>query len=241
MAKDSPYFKFHVSEYNDGDIQLCSLEAQGLFINVCSLYWSRECNLLLSKAKKLFKVRDKVWQELIDENVIKVEDDLVSVSFLDEQLIERDKLSKQNSKNVAKRHQKQRKEPTSVDFRSTNIDEPVYNIENRREEKIREEKSESKTRDIVWFQNQINERFYETLKFNHKGKDISKAIQDSYAHMLSDPERLARADPSDVRKLVNTWLVNQKPNQENGILKILTDTNKRNAIIEAKFAAKATG
>ena len=91
MAKDSPYFKFYVSEYNDGDIQLCSYEAQGLFVNLCSLYWSREGQLFISKAKKLFKVRAKCWEELIEERAIKIQDDKIVISFLDEQLQERTK------------------------------------------------------------------------------------------------------------------------------------------------------
>ena len=49
MAKDLPYFKFFCSEWNDGDITLESYKIQGLFINVCSYYWSNECDLSLIK------------------------------------------------------------------------------------------------------------------------------------------------------------------------------------------------
>ena len=51
MAKDLPYFKFFCSEWNDGDITLEDFKTQGLFINICSYYWSNECEL------RAFKIR----------------------------------------------------------------------------------------------------------------------------------------------------------------------------------------
>ena len=54
MAKDLPYFKFFVSEWNDGDITLEDFETQGLFINLCAYYWSNECEITLTKAIKKF-------------------------------------------------------------------------------------------------------------------------------------------------------------------------------------------
>ena len=59
MAKELPYFKFFVSEWNDGDITLEDLETQGLFINLCSYYWSNGCKITLSKSIKKFRFADK--------------------------------------------------------------------------------------------------------------------------------------------------------------------------------------
>jgi len=104
MAKDLPYFKFNVSEWNDGDVTLCSMTAQGLFINLCSLYWSQEGDLSLTKSKRRFKdCNTTVWDELISENIIKVSGDQIVISFLDEQFVERKKLSAINSENVKRR------------------------------------------------------------------------------------------------------------------------------------------
>jgi hypothetical protein len=101
MAKDLTYFKFVVSEWNDGDITTCSYAAQGLFVNLCSLYWSREGNLTLEKAqKKLPRARKSVWDELICDGVVKIIDGKLSINFLDEQLNELDSLSIQNSNNA---------------------------------------------------------------------------------------------------------------------------------------------
>ena len=86
MAKDLPYFKFFVSEWNDGDITLEDFETQGLFINICAYYWSNECEIKLSKTKKKFRnVSEDSFQNLIDSEVIKVEDDIITINFLDEQ------------------------------------------------------------------------------------------------------------------------------------------------------------
>ena len=55
MAKDLPYFKFFVSEWNDGDITLEDFQTQGLFVNLCAYYWSNECEITLTKAIKKFR------------------------------------------------------------------------------------------------------------------------------------------------------------------------------------------
>lgn len=138
MAKDLPYFKFVISEWNDGDITLCSMEAQGLFINLCSLYWSLEGELSITKAKRRYNgCNTTVWDELINEKILKVDGEFLVINFLDEQFRERAKLSKTNSANVAKRWQKQGNDTTVI--RAYNDGkEVVYNKEEKREEKKRE-------------------------------------------------------------------------------------------------------
>jgi len=50
MAKELPYFKFEPAEYIAGDIQDCSFEAQGVFINICALYWIKQGALFYASA-----------------------------------------------------------------------------------------------------------------------------------------------------------------------------------------------
>jgi hypothetical protein len=136
MAKDLPYFKFVISEWNDGDITLCSMQAQGLFINLCSLYWSQEGELSMSKSKRRYKECDNlVWAELINEKIIKLDGDSITITFLDEQFNDRFEQSKKNRKNVEKRWRKY-KNDTTVQKSYTRNEEPVYNIEERRRDKI---------------------------------------------------------------------------------------------------------
>jgi len=219
MAKDSPYFKFYVSEYNDGDIQLCSMAAQGLFTNLCSTYWSKEGQLFLSKAKRLWKVSEKVWKELIDENVIKVEEDKISISFLDEQLEERTELSKQNSKNVSKRYQKQSIEVTPVENGTTAKVNPVYNIEERKGEKkiiIEEERREDALADLgleVSVKKLLNDELWNHDIINlKKNKNLEGAVRSSFLFLKSKPQRFKEAGLAELKITTVKWLENMKPN-----------------------------
>jgi len=137
MAKDLPYFKFFCSEWSDGDITLESYEAQGLFINICAYYWSNECIIELSKLKKKFKGYDAIIDELISSNIIKIKNDYVSISFLDEQKIEREKTSKQNSKNISDYWEKKRtlnEKDTSVSISNNESDSIKKREEERRKD-----------------------------------------------------------------------------------------------------------
>jgi len=99
MAKDLPYFKFFCSEWNDGDITLESFEHQGLFINICSYYWSNECYIHLDKLLKRFRGYNDIIDDLISANLFKVNQDrTISITFLDEQRDERLEQSKIKSK-----------------------------------------------------------------------------------------------------------------------------------------------
>tara|TARA_R110000796_G_C14553666_1_gene434136 strand:+ start:371 stop:1090 length:720 start_codon:yes stop_codon:yes gene_type:complete len=148
MAKDLPYFKFFCSEWNDGDITLESYESQGLFVNICSYYWSNNCEVTLAKLKKKFK-QDDLIDSLISEGIFKVEGDDVVISFLIEQLGERDTLSSQNSVNAKKRWDKIREEKRLKCESNATASKPQcesgtesmqYREEKKREEKKREDK-----------------------------------------------------------------------------------------------------
>jgi len=104
MAKDLPYFKFYCSEWSDGDISLEDMQIQGLFVNICSYYWSNEGVLTLSKCKKKFKLVDeKDFNTLIESKIIKIDsNDNIIINFLNEQLQERDNKSIINKLNGAK-------------------------------------------------------------------------------------------------------------------------------------------
>ena len=71
MAKDLPYFKFFVSEWNDGDITLEDYKTQGVFINVCSYYWSNECDITIEKLNKRFKNNLQEIEILFSTDLIK--------------------------------------------------------------------------------------------------------------------------------------------------------------------------
>ena len=158
MAKDLPYFKFFVSEWNDGDISLEDFETQGLFINLCAYYWSNECQMTLTKAKKKFRnINENSFKYLIDAEIIKIDDDIITINFLDEQKEERIESSKRKSKGgiasaearkLKKLAEKQQLLKTSSTenqqvLNSCSTEVQVLRREEKREEKKKEEKNKS--------------------------------------------------------------------------------------------------
>jgi hypothetical protein len=146
MAKDLPYFKFYCSEWSDGDITLENFETQGLFINICAYYWSNECVVSYDKLLKKFRGSESIIAELINLQIIKLSDFNINISFLDEQLFEREVKSKKSSiagkisaekKKLAKSELKFNEKSTDVEITlntSSTESQPI------REEEIREDK-----------------------------------------------------------------------------------------------------
>lgn len=142
--KELPYFKFYVNEWLSGDIELLSFEAQGVFIRLCSYYWSKECKMMLERSRKRFKGYEDAFNELIDEGIIKVEGNYIKIKFLDDQLTERESLSKTNSAN-GKKGGRPRKNPIESEKKPNAFNSESEtkakksNIEEKRGEEKREE------------------------------------------------------------------------------------------------------
>lgn len=99
MAKELPYFKFEPSLWDSGKIQMCSLEAQGLFINICSLYWLRLGDLPERLVlRKLCGGDDTLIYELIENEVLSIINDSINIGFLNNQLKDFQSISKERAK-----------------------------------------------------------------------------------------------------------------------------------------------
>lgn len=100
MAKELPYFRFTVQDWQNGKISLESFELQGLFISICGYYWINDCNLTLSMIIKKFK-NENLILELIDLNIIKHEKrhDKIEIEFLNLQydLLSEKRKARQNA------------------------------------------------------------------------------------------------------------------------------------------------
>lgn len=146
MSRELPYFKFRPAEYNSGDIVLCSFEAQGLFVNLCAIYWSELGKLPYSKAIKRFPTASqKAWDELFEEGCIKLEDEDIRITFLDTQLDERGKLAIKNKHNIEKRWGVKPSKSSEKPTKNTSGTGVVYQsdtIENKKE-KEKENKRDS--------------------------------------------------------------------------------------------------
>lgn len=115
MAKELPYFKFEPAEYLTKDISFCSLSAQGLFINICSYYWQRNCSLTKEQLLKRLNYETE-FNELIKEGVIDIQENNIIIKFLDNQLNSVEEKSKTNSSNGSKGG-RPRKNPTESEIK----------------------------------------------------------------------------------------------------------------------------
>ncbi len=211
MAKELPYFKFNASEWISGAITLEDLNTQGAFINICAYYWFKSGCLTLTEIKRRLKLKQATIDLLIEGNHIKLKEDVIEISFLREQFDERGHLSEKNSINGSKggapKGNKNAQKNNPKQPKTTNIEEE------KNKNRIEEEKIE---KTLAWYREQFDEMFMETLQITHKDKNINQAILESYAHLISDKIRLHNIDTSGCRKLLNTWLTNQR-NQPDSI------------------------
>lgn len=87
MAKELPYFRFTVQDWQNGKISLESFELQGLFISVCGYYWINDCSLTLAMLEKKFSNATTLLKQLIELGIIKHENrhDKIQIEFLNTQ------------------------------------------------------------------------------------------------------------------------------------------------------------
>jgi|TARA_R110000787_G_scaffold182188_2_gene294144 hypothetical protein len=104
MAKELPYFKFEPSEWDNGNIQMCSFNTRAMFIELCCIYWIRVGDLPYALAlQKVCGGNQAPLIELKKHQIIKVDDDFISIRFLDEQLESFTETSAKNSASARKR------------------------------------------------------------------------------------------------------------------------------------------
>ena len=157
MAKDLPYFKFFCSEWNDGDITLEDYKTQGVFINVCSYYWSNECDVTIEKLNKRFKHNQEELTTLFHSELIKKDEAHIVITFLDEQQQERSETRKVRVKGgIASAEARRLKKLQQESNTSSTESQHVLNSSSTesqllREEEIREEESADIPKFLEWF------------------------------------------------------------------------------------------
>jgi hypothetical protein len=212
MAKELPYFKFEPAEYLTKDISFCTLGAQGLFINICAYYWQRNCKLTKDQLLKRLNHLTE-FDELIDEGVIDLNENgqTIVIKFLDNQLVDVEKTSKQNSANGAKGGRP--KKPSESENKPTALIS-LSETKGIREDKIKEDKIKEEN-------NSIDSR---KLKFAHTLKpflDIytKETIRDFYDYW-TEPNKSNTKFKQEMQKTwsaerrLKTWNTNNfnKPN-----------------------------
>ena len=197
MAKELPYFQFEPAEYLTKDVSFCSLEAQGFFINICCYYWQRECNLT---EKQLLKRLNHVKQlnELVEEGIVKVENGVIKIDFLDDQYKKATNLSEVNRRNGSKGGRPKKKNPEKTELKA-NQNRIKSESKGIREDKIKEDKIKEENNSVFtpeqflkWFNDSrtkllekpsnsnylssIDKTHLEILTKKYKGKDFGKAF-----------------------------------------------------------------
>jgi len=177
MAKDLPYFKFYCSEWNDGDITLEDLEIQGLFINVCSYYWSNECNLTIDKLKKRFRHNKDNIDHLIKEGLLHVDSGQLEINFLNQQQKDRLKTSKKNSQSGKASAEKKRLAKIEVNEKTTSVEKVLNETPTKKAPIV--EKDRIDFNGLLNLLNSQSSKVYRTI--NPKARaEFNKRIKEGY-------------------------------------------------------------
>lgn len=224
MAKELPYFKFEPSQWDTGNIQMCSQESKGVFIDICSIYWQRLGELPYKLAlQKVCGGNATALTSLCNEGVIKVIEDMICIDFLNEQLVEFENTSSVNSKNAREGWEKRRKNATAM--------RPHSKRNAIREEEIREdkmkvdEKKEDKkiiSRDSIAPKKTIEERendFMNTIApfVSQYGKEMCRKFYEHWTEKNHGGTKMKfeMQKTWEIGKRLKTWFDNSK-NFKNG-------------------------
>lgn len=212
MAKELPFFKFEPNQWENGNIQLCSFEAQGVFINVCSVYWQRLGDLPYKLAvQKICSGNATALDSLCNEGVLKVIDGHICIDFLNEQLSEFENNSKTNSKNARSGWEKRRKNATALQ---------PHEVRNAiRGEEIREEEK----REYITIDSQRVFDVMPILEFNQaalngrQSEHGTRAWKDVVPEWFRQNIEIEFKDQKHVFNSFSKYLIKQKPESRNSL------------------------
>jgi len=179
MAKELPYFKFEPNQWENGNIQMLSREDKGLFMDLCSMYWSRLGDVPFKLAvQKLCGGNATAFDSLIDEGIFEVIDGLICIDYLNEQLGNFEDTSKKNSENAKARWAKVHAERVLCD-RNATASNSQCETDAIREEKRREEKSNIDSNKLLTVYNSILGRKTKVIPPKTK-KQIALRLKEGY-------------------------------------------------------------
>lgn len=208
MAKELPYFKFEPNQWENGNIQICTREDKGLFMDLCSMYWSRLGDLPFKLAvQKLCAGNATAFDSLIQEKIFTVIDGMICIDYLNEQLGEFDNTSKVNSKNAKDGWEKRRKQK-ELSERNATAPNPQCETDAIREDKKREKNifTPPTVEEVIAYclerNNDVNaERFVDFYTSKgwavgkNKMKDWKAAVRGWEKDLKESPKQLTTVDP----------------------------------------------
>ncbi len=208
MSKELPYFKFNVAEWLTGDIVYEEFELQGLFINICALYWQRSGNLSIDDINRRYKKPTALLS--LTDRFISVNDGLISIDFLDEQFDDQIKRNKTNTINGKKGGRPkatpaEEKKPTALlSVSETKANESNKEKKREEEEKKREDKKIEILNSQVWIEQICMKKRFTIEKTRNELKDFMDDLI-----LKGDFEK----DISEIKRHFINWLnlKEQKP------------------------------
>ena len=226
MAKDLPYFKFFCSEWNDGKITLEDYKTQGVFISVCSYYWSNECQLTSKTLMKKFRNNKEDLELLINEGFILDKKGVISIKFLDEQKEERLKTNKARSRGgkASAKARREKKEKEQVLNSSSTNDEQMLNSvatethvirkEEKRKEEIKEEGLNINTEKVNLVLKTFDETNFENTQrvLKTSKEEIRKKLEEFLEVEILTPT-FKNKQIGEVLKHFRNWLNYNKPKE----------------------------
>lgn len=207
MAKELPYFKFEPNQWENGNIQFFDRELKGLFIDLCSMYWSRLGELDYALAlQKLCNGNADDFDLLMQRDIFLVEDEKIVIEFLDEQLDEFQKTSIVRSKAAHKRWDKSKSKAKAMQLHSKSN---AIREEKRRGDKIKEEEIYPSFED---FWDQYDKKVGKKEKIKKKWDRLDLVEKEKIMHFIpnykkSQPDKKFRKNPE-------TFLNNESWNDE---------------------------
>lgn len=214
MAKGLPYFQFEPSEWENGNIQMCTLEEKGLFIDLCSIYWQRLGDLPYKLAvQKLCAGNATALRALCDSGIFEEFDGNICINFLNEQLEDRGATSKINSESAKKRWLKHRADKESdanalrTQYERNANAMPIE--ENRIEENREREKNLSIKNSMLAAQTNLEAA---AMQHSTSTENIVKFFNDFW-HTNDYDTNATNQTESEIRIHFNRWLNKNKPPQ----------------------------
>lgn len=230
------WFKFSPAQWFMGKIQRCSPEAQADYIRLLCLYWNKGGEMTFEEAQdECFHL-----EELIKYKAVKVDEGMISISFLDNQLDDIQEMSEKRSRAGKASAAKRSKRSTKSNTSSTSVQQVLTHDEQVSTYKIREDKNriekkrEEKRRDVVFpfdgleFMNLWEQwKLYKSKEHNFKYKSIQseQAGLNKLSKLSNGNEQ--QAIQIIVQSLENGWKglfdVKQSNNNANGDSEISAD------------------
>jgi hypothetical protein len=139
MADNFPFFKFFATEWLTGNIVFEDMKLQGLFINICALYWQRNGVVIMSDLHRRYPQYIKEIEELAI-NYLNVNENRISIQFLDEQLIEANHISIKRKQAGSKGGQKSAIAKQMLEVAEANVEQNQPNKNKKKNKKEEKEK-----------------------------------------------------------------------------------------------------